>query len=380
MAEPGRLRELAALFLKLGTIGFGGPAAHIAMTHDEVVVRRRWFTDAQYADMIGMANLVPGPNSTEVAIHVGRERAGWRGLLVAGSCFILPAALIVGFLAWMYERYGTEPPGEWVLNGVKPVVIALIAQAIWLLARTTVRGVLLPLVGVAALVAAFAGVHELVILAGAGLVVAVWRSGGRLANRSGAFLPLPLLPLLGGTGTSATMSAGLAPLFFAFLWIGSVLYGSGYVLFALLQGELVDSRGWLTEQQLLDAVAVGQVTPGPLFTTATFIGFLLGGVPGAIVATVAIFLPGFVFVAITGPLIPRLRGSAVFGAFLDGVVVASLALIGWVGWVFGRDAIVDGWTAAIALVAAVLLFRWRVPSIWLVLGGALAGLLIEWIG
>jgi chromate transporter len=378
MAEPGRLRELAALFLKLGTIGFGGPAAHIAMTHDEVVVRRRWFTDAQYADMIGMSNLVPGPNSTEVAIHIGRERAGWRGLLVAGTCFILPAALIVGFLAWMYERYGTEPPGEWILYGVKPVVIALIVQAIWLLGRTTVRGVLLPVVGVVALVAAFAGVHELVILAAAGMFVAVWKAGGRLVNRTGVFLPLPLL--IGGASASGPASVGLAPLFFAFLWIGAVLYGSGYVLFALLQGELVDSRGWLTEQQLLDAVAVGQVTPGPLFTTATFIGYLLAGVPGAIVATVAIFLPAFVFVALTGPLIPRLRKSEIFGAFLDGVVVASLALIGWVAWVFGRDAIVDGWTVAIALVAAALLFRWRVPSIWLVAGGALAGLLIEWIG
>jgi chromate transporter len=377
MAERGQLRELAALFLKLGTIGFGGPAAHIAMTHDEVVVRRRWFTDAQYADMIGMANLVPGPNSTEVAIHVGRERAGWRGLVIAGVCFILPATLIMGVLAWAYERYGTKPQVEWLLYGVKPVVIALIAQAIWLLGRATLRGVLLPVVGVAALVAAFVGVPELLILATAGVFVAVWRAGGRLVGRTGALMPLPLLPFLGGTSAATTTSVGLAPLFFAFLWIGAVLYGSGYVLFALLQGELVDERAWLTEQQLLDAVAVGQVTPGPLFTTATFIGYLLAGVPGAVVATVAIFLPGFIFVAVTGPLIPRLRGSKVFGAFLDGVVVASLALIGWIAWVFGRDAIIDGWTTVIALVAALLLFRWRVSSIWLVLGGALAGLLIE---
>jgi chromate transporter len=379
VAEPGRLRELAALFLKLGTIGFGGPAAHIAMTHDEVVGRRRWFTDTQYADMIGMTNLIPGPNSTEVAMHVGRERAGGRGLVLAGVCFILPAALVMGVLAWAYERYGTEPQVEWLLYGVKPVVIAVIAQAIWLLGRATLHGALVPAIGIAALVAAFVGVPELLILVLAGVAVAVWRAGARLGGRAGSLAPLPLFPLLGGTGV-ATASVGLVPLFFVFLWIGAVLYGSGYVLLAFLQGELVDGRGWLTEQQLLDAVAIGQVTPGPLFTTATFIGYLLGGVPGAVVATVGIFLPGFVFVALTGPLIPRLRRSEVFGAFLDGVVAASLALMTWVAWVLGRDAIVDGWTVALALASALLLFRWRISPVWLILGGALAGLLIEGLG
>jgi chromate transporter len=376
VAAPGRLRDVATLFLKLGTIGFGGPAAHIAMTHDEVVVRRHWFDDRQYADMIAMSNLIPGPNSTEVAMHVGRERAGGRGLALAGVCFILPAALLMLGFAWAYERYGAEPQAEWLLYGVKPVVIALIVQAIWLLGRATLRGALVPAVGAVALVAAFVGVPELLVLVGAGLVVAVGRAGARLRG-TGVVAPLPLLAWLGGSGSGAAASVGLVPLFFQFLWIGSVLFGSGYVLVAFLQGQLVDARGWLTEQQLLDAVAIGQVTPGPLFTTATFIGYLLAGVPGAVVATVGIFLPGFVLVALTGPLIPHLRRSPVFGAFLDGVVAGSLALMVWVAWVLGRDAIVDGWTVALALVSALLLLRWRVNATWLVLGGAVAGLVIE---
>jgi chromate transporter len=377
VAAPGRLRDVAALFLKLGTIGFGGPAAHIAMTHDEVVVRRHWFDDRQYADMIAMSNLIPGPNSTEVAMHVGRERAGSRGLVLAGVCFILPAALLMLGFAWAYERYGAEPQAEWLLYGVKPVVIALIVQAIWLLGRATLRGALVPAVGSVALLAAFVGVPELLVLVGAGLVVMVVRAGARLAGGTGGLAPLPVLGLLGASGGGAAASVGLVPLFFQFLWIGSVLFGSGYVLVAFLQGQLVDARGWLTEQQLLDAVAIGQVTPGPLFTTATFIGYLLAGVPGAVVATVGIFLPGFVLVALTGPLIPRLRRSAVFGAFLDGVVAGSLALMVWVAWVLGRDAIVDGWTVALALASALLLLRRRVNATWLVLGGALAGLVIK---
>lgn len=376
MTGPGHIRDVAALFLKLGTIGFGGPAAHIAMTHDEVVVRRHWFDDRQYADMIAMSNLIPGPNSTEVAMHVGRERAGGRGLVLAGVCFILPAALLMLGFAWAYERYGAEPQAEWLLYGIKPVVIALIVQAIWLLGRATLRGALVPAVGAVALLAAFVGVPELLVLVGAGLVVAVGRAGARLGG-TGAVAPLPLLAWLGGSGSGAAASVGLVPLFFQFLWIGSVLFGSGYVLVAFLQGQLVDARGWLTEQQLLDAVAIGQVTPGPLFTTATFIGYLLAGVPGAVVATIGIFLPGFVLVALTGPLIPRLRRSPLFGAFLDGVVAGSLALMVWVAWVLGRDAIVDGWTAALALVSALLLLRWRVNATWLVLGGAVAGLVIE---
>jgi chromate transporter len=377
VAEPGHLRDVGALFLKLGTIGFGGPAAHIAMTHDEVVVRRDWFDDRQYADMIAMSNLIPGPNSTEVAMHVGRERAGGRGLVLAGACFILPAALLMLGFAWAYERYGTEPQAEWLLYGVKPVVIALIVQAVWLLGRATMRGILVPAVGVVALVAALLGVPELLVLVGAGLVVVVGRAGNRLGGGPGAVAPFPLLAFLGGGGGGAVASVGLVPIFFQFLWIGSVLFGSGYVLVAFLQGQLVDARGWLTEQQLLDAVAIGQITPGPLFTTATFVGYLLAGVPGAVVATVGIFLPGFVLVAMTGPLIPRLRRSLVFGALLDGVVAGSLALMVWVAWVLGRDAVVDGWTAALALVSALLLLRWRVSAVWLVLGGAVAGLVIE---
>jgi chromate transporter len=360
------LREVALLFLKLGTLGFGGPAAHIAMMEDEVVRRRGWIDRAAFLDLVGATNLIPGPSSTELAIHLGHRRAGWPGLLVAGACFIAPAALIVGAIAWAYTRFGALPAVEGILYGVKPVILAVVAQALWGLGRTAIKGWFLGLVGAAALTAVALGIHELVVLAVAGLLAAVWQRGRAPAlSLSCLLLPLP--------AAAAPAAFSMGSLFLVFLKIGSVLFGSGYVLLAFLRADLVERLGWLTESQLLDAVAVGQITPGPVFTTATFIGYILGGVGGAAVATAGIFLPAFVFVALSGPLVPRLRASPTAGAALDGVNVASLALMAAVSFELGRAALIDLPTIALALAAAVALIRFRVASPWLVAVGAIAG-------
>jgi len=370
-----RIRELAWVFLKLGTIAFGGPAAHIAMMEEEVVRHRQWLTREEFLDLLGATNLIPGPNSTEMAIHVGHRRGGWPGLLVAGSCFILPAALTVLGFAWGYMRFKSLPETSALLYGVKPVVIAIVLQALWGLARSAVKSRFLAAVGVAAALAAFFGANEIALLFLAGVVVAAvqWARQCRGAPPA-ALLAAPAVPIAGAAaGAAASFSLGI--LFLTFLKIGAVLFGSGYVLLAFLRADLVHRLHWMTEGQLLDAVAVGQVTPGPVFTTATFIGYVLGGLPGAAVATVGIFLPGFVFVAASGPLVPRLRRSKTAGAFLDGVNVASLALIAVVTWHLGRAAVVNVTTLVLAATSAVLLLRFRVNSLWVVVGGALVGFL-----
>jgi chromate transporter len=293
------LRELAWLFGKLGFTAFGGPAAHIAMMEDEVVRRRKWMTHERFLDLLGATNLIPGPNSTELAIHIGHARAGWSGLVVAGACFILPAVLIVAAIAWAYVRFGALPAMAGVLYGIKPVIIAVVIQALWGLGKAAVKTPFLAVVGALAVAASFAGINELAVLGAAGVIVAVGRGARR--PRASSWLPWPLLSA-GSTGATAA-AFGLWPLFLFFVKVGSVLFGSGYVLLAFLRSDLVDHLHWLTESQLLDAVAVGQVTPGPVFTTATFIGYVLGGAPGAGVATIGIFLPAFVFVAISGPLL-----------------------------------------------------------------------------
>ena len=366
--------ELAALFLKLGTTAFGGPAAHIAMMEEEVVRRRRWLSQAQFLDLLGATNLIPGPNSTEMAIHIGYLRAGWAGLLVAGACFIVPAALMVTLIAAAYLRVGTLPIGVGLLYGVKPVVIAVVAQALWRLGRAALKTPALAAVGVGATLLTVAGVNELVVLLVAGLVVVGARWIGTRRRRAWSVVPLGSLASA-GAGMTAALPFGLWPLFLVFLKIGAVLFGSGYVLLAFLRADLVTRLGWLSEAQLLDATAVGQVTPGPVFTTATFIGYILGGTVGAAVATLGIFLPAFCFVALSGPLIPRLRRSATAAAVLDGVNVGSLALMAVVTWQLGQAAIVDRVTALLAVVSAVLVFALRVNSAWLVLGGALVGAL-----
>lgn len=373
----GSLGEVTRLALKLGFIAFGGPAAHIAMLRDEVVMRRRWLTDQHFLDLLGATNLIPGPNSTEMVMHVGHERAGWRGLVAAGAGFILPAATIVLALAWLYVRYGTTPTAEWLLYGIKPVIIAVVVQALWGLLKTAVKGPFLAAVGVAVLALYLLGVDEVPLLFGGGLIVMVIRNTDRI-RRGGALPSVAFAPLVGVVlpWLAQAASAPYSPiaLFLNFLKIGSVLYGSGYVLLAFLRGDFVERLGWLTNDQLLDAVAIGQFTPGPVFTTATFVGYVVGGLHGAVLATVGIFLPSFLFVAAIGPLVPRLRSSPWMGAFLDGVNVAALGLMAAVTRELGRSAIVDPLTALLAVVAAGLLIRFKLNSAWLVLGGALAGL------
>jgi chromate transporter len=369
------LREVAALFLRLGCTAFGGPAAHIALMRQEVVVRRRWLADREFLDLLGATNLIPGPNATEMAIHLGRARAGWRGLLAAGALFILPATLIVLALAWLYVRFGTTPEATWLLYGIKPVIIAVVVQALWGLGRAAITGPLPAVVGAAVIALSLRGGNEIVLLFGGGLALWLVRNARRWVGRRSlaALLPLPL-PLLPGGSAPAAGGADLLTLFLTFLKIGSVLYGSGYVLLAFLRNDFVHRLGWLTDAQLLDAVAVGQVTPGPVFTTATFIGYLVAGLPGALLATVGIFLPSFVFVALTHPLVPRLRASTRLRDLLDGVNVAALGLMAAVTWQLGRDAVVDPLTAALALLAGVALLRFRANSTWLIAGGAAVGL------
>jgi chromate transporter len=367
------LREVAALFLKLGTIAFGGPAAHIAMMHEETVKRRKWLSDEAFLDLVGATNLIPGPNSTEMAIHIGFLRAGWRGLITGGVCFIVPAMLIVLLLAWVYVRFGAMPQARWLLYGIKPVVISIIIQALWNLGRKAVKGPLTATAALVVLVLYFIGANEIALLFAGGLAVMLVANIHRLRKRIlGAFL----VPL-GGAGILSQVSIpfNLPLLFFIFLKIGAVLYGSGYVLLAFLRADFVVRYGWLTEQQLMDAIAIGQVTPGPLFTTATFIGFILGGIPGALLATLGIFLPSFIFVAISNPLIPRMRNSLWFGGLLDGINVASLSLMAAVTWQLGMASLTDPVSVVIALVAFALLVWFKVNSTWLIVGGALTGLL-----
>jgi chromate transporter len=366
------LREVGSVFLRLGVVAFGGPAAHIAMMREELVRRRRWVSDAQFIDLLGITNLIPGPNSTEMAIHLGYLRAGPWGLVLGGVCFIGPAMLIVMALAWAYVRWGALPVATALLYGVKPVIIAIVLQAMWGLARTAVRGPLLAGAFVIAAALALAGVHELLVLFGAGGVAALLAPRRRAV--AGALAALAWATPARVMAAAAAGGVTLGTMTLVFLKIGAVLYGSGYVLLAFLRADFVERLGWLTDRQLLDAVAVGQVTPGPVFTTATFIGFLLAGWTGAVLATVAIFLPSFVFVAASRPLLPRLRGSRRAAAFLDGVNVAALGLMAAVTWQLGRAAVVDPLTAALALAAAVLLMRTRVNSVWLLAAGGALGL------
>ena len=407
--QRGSLSEVAGVFLKLGCIAFGGPAAHIAMMRQELVQRRRWLSDARFMDLLGATNLIPGPNSTEMAIHLGFLRAGWPGLLVAGTLFILPAMTIVLALAWAYVSFGSLPQAQWLLYGIKPVIIAIVAQALYGLARTALKGPVLIAAAAGVLVLYLLGLNELVLLFGGGALALlalllqrrlvhrppsnpttapafVWPGGG-LGAPSAATVASTT-----GAGATLSLAAGaavpfsLAALFLTFLKIGSVLYGSGYVLLAFLRGDFVERLGWLTDQQLLDAVSVGQFTPGPVFTTATFVGYLAGtaagggqdvglGVLAALLATLGIFLPSFVFVALSGPLVPRLRRWPLTGLLLDGVNAAALGLMAAVTVELGRAALVDPLTIFLAVAALAVLVRWKVNSAWLVLGGGAIGLL-----
>jgi chromate transporter len=376
-----RLVELTQLFLKLGIIGFGGPAAHIAMMEDEVVTRRNWMSRDHFLDIVGATNLIPGPNSTEMTMHVGYHRAGWPGLIVAGSCFILPAVLITAALAWGYVQFGSLPQVAPFLIGIKPAILVIILGAVWKLGQKALKGWRLAVIGIGVLAAVFLGVNEVIALLGGGLIGMLWlRLSERWLGQAAALL-LPIPGLRGGLADH--LQAGQPPnlweLFLFFLKIGSILYGSGYVLVALLEGGLVHDLGWLTQQQLLDAIAIGQFTPGPVLSTATFIGYLILGPPGAIVATAGIFLPSFIFVGLLNPIIPRLRQLSWTAAFLDAVNISAVALILAVLINLGRTTL-TAWPAwVIAILATVATFRFKLSSAWVVLGGAVLGWLVSWL-
>jgi chromate transporter len=373
--EQVSLAELAFVFLKLGATTFGGPAAHIAMMEDEFVRKRHWITEAEFLDRLAAASLIPGPSSTEVAIFIGQSKRGWAGLLVGGCCFIIPAAVLVTLIAAVYARYGSLPQVAGILYGIEPAVIAIILQALWSLSRTAIKTTVLAVIGAAAVVLNAVGVAPLIVLAIAGIAscAAVW-----FKKRGGvALLAIPQFKqfgfLLGTASAVATAPVSLVRLFLSFLKIGAVVFGSGYVLLAFLRTEFIDHLHWLTEKQLIDAVAVGQFTPGPVFTTATFIGYLVAGIPGALLATIGIFLPGFVLVASSGPLIPKVRRSTPASAILDGVVAGSLALMAVVAWQLGRASVIDWITFAILVTSVTLLLRYRINSALLIGGAALIG-------
>jgi chromate transporter len=392
-----RLWGLLALFLKLGAISFGGPAAHIALMEDEVVRKRRWITRQQFLDMLGLTNLIPGPNSTEMAISVGFARAGWAGLALAGAGFIAPAALITAAVAWAYVRFGTLPLAESLLAGVKPAVIAVIAIAVWRLGKIAVRDAGLGVLGALALIAFLVKLSPLAILAGGGVIgmAAQHIPNLRRANGSGrstlsagflflkkSFLYPTLLSglLLGASAAAALPLPKRVPLVrlgWFFLKVGAVLYGGGYVLFAFVEQGLVRDHHWLTQPQVLDAIAIGQFTPGPVLSTATFIGYLLGGGWGAVVATLAIFLPSFLYIAALGPILPKLRRSSWMASFLDSVNVCAVALMAGVTLRLAADAL-RGWPMwVIAFGALAVLWKWKVNPAWVVLGGGLAGMLLS---
>ncbi len=365
------LKDIAKLFLRLGFIGFGGPAAHIAMMQEEVVIKRNWLTQQHFLDLLGATHLIPGPNSTEMAIHIGHEKGGWKGLIVAGLCFILPAVFITGGLAWLYKQYGQLPEVQPFVYGIKPAIIAIILGAIFPLAKKALQSTALVIIGVVVLLLSLLDFNEIYLLFGAGFMALFWRAF-RNKNNLTALFPLPILKITKSTLLTATN----ANLFWIFLKIGAVLYGSGYILFAFLDTELVATR-LLSRQALVDAIAVGQFTPGPVFSAVTFIGYQINGWSGAVVSTIAIFLPSFVFVALLNPLVKKMRNNKPFAVFLDAVNVASVAVIVAVCCEMGKETITEWRTVLIALLSMIMVFRFqKMNSAFVVVGGAVLGYLL----
>lgn len=373
MEHKADLKDIACLFLKLGIIGFGGPAAHIALMQEEIVTKRKWLTEQHFLDLIGATSLIPGPNSTEMAIHIGQEKGGWKGLIIAGLCFILPAVFITGIFAFLYKQYGQLPEIQPFIYGIKPAIIAIIFGGIFPLAKKSLKSNELIIIGIIVLLGSLLKINEIYLMFGAGffaLFLAYLRN--RKQNNLNCFLPLTVLQI-----TSTTIiSASNVNLFWIFLKIGAILYGSGYVLFAFLDTELV-STGLLTRQQLIDAIAVGQFTPGPVFSSVTFIGYQINGLTGAIVSTIAIFLPSFFFVALLNPIVKKMRNSKLFSVFLDAVNVASVVIIGAVCFEMGKDTITDWRTILIAVLSIAITFGYKkLNSVFVVLGGSLIGYLL----
>lgn len=375
-----KVKEVAFLFLKLGTVAFGGPAAHIAMMENEVVKKKKWLTREDFLDLLGATNLIPGPNSTELAIHIGYRQGGWQGLLIAGICFILPAYFIVSVIAKFYVTYGRLPAVLGILYGIKPVIIAIIIKALLNLAKSALKNKTLICLTVFTIILNLFGLNELIVLFGGGIFMVLKQllSKNTIKNNLKIFYYLPFTTAFSSTliNTDKVSSFGLYPLFLVFLKVGAVLFGSGYVLLAFLQADLVEHFGWLSQQQLLDAITVGQFTPGPVFTTATFIGYVLAGWQGASLATIGIFLPSFLFVAVTAPFIPKLRKSAVLSAFLDGVNAAAVSLMVVVTLKLISGAFVDYITIILGIISIYLLFFTKINSIWLILSGGIVGYLV----
>lgn len=375
--QKNRLKEIAQVFFKLGTTAFGGPAAHVAMMDDEIVKKRKWIDKDKFLDLYGATNLLPGPNSTELAIHLGYERGGWLGLIIAGASFILPAMLIVMAFAAIYVKFGTLPEVSGIMYGIKPVIIAVILQALIRLGQSAIKNISTGILGAFIIILSFIGFHEILLLAIAGIIMMVITNHHKL-KKTKISVFVPFFPIAAFTSKAITEnSVTLTSMFLIFLKIGSVLYGSGYVLLAFLEADFVHRYGVLTSQQLLDAVSVGQFTPGPVFTTATFIGYLIQGTPGAIVATVGIFLPAFLLVGLVNPYISKLRSSSWISGILDGVNVASWGLMAVVSWKLGVSAIIDIPTTILAVLALIIVFKYKVNTAWLVLGGGFVGLLVS---
>jgi chromate transporter len=367
------LKELTKLFLKLGIIGFGGPAVHIAMMEEEVVRKRKWMDDQHFLDLVGATNLIPGPNSTEMSMHIGNERAGWRGLIVAGCCFIVPAVIITGAFAWAYQQYGQLPQVQQFIYGIKPAIIAVIVATMIVLGKKALKNVTLGIIGVISAIAVLAGMNEIYVLFGAGLIGILIYFFKKNQTIHG-IIPFTLLQIGSYTGETSSLK-----LFLIFLKVGAILYGSGYVLFAFLDAELV-AKGLLSKQQLIDAIAVGQFTPGPVFSSATFIGWQIGGIGGAIAATIGIFLPSFLFVALLNPIIPRLRSSKLMTAFLDTVNIASIAIILSVIIEMGKETLLDWRTILIAVIGFFVTFYFKkLNTAFVVLGGAVLGYALSFI-
>src|SRR5208283_1859842 len=369
-----RLKEVALLFLRVGATAFGGPAAYIAIMQRETVRKRGWVDDQKFLDMLGISNLIPGPTATEMALYLGLERAGWLGYLASGLLFIIPGMIATIALAWGYVVYGSLPAVGWILYGVKPVIIAIVIQALWDLGKKGVKDPLTAAVGAAAIAAYLFGLNAIAVLFAGAAIVLLFQSGKRFWPRVSAFFLLsPLLPLKITELSTDKVPFKQTTLFLTFLKIGALIYGGGYVLFAFINSEFVSHLGWLTHQQLLDAIAVGQITPGPVFSSATFVGYLMGGWQSALLATLAIFLPAFVFVALASRILPSIRKAWWAGALLDGVNVSALGLMAAVTYQLGRAAIIDWFTIALTIVTLVLVLKVKINSTWLILGGALLG-------
>ncbi len=375
-----RLKEVALLFLRLGATAFGGSAAYIAIMQQETVTKRRWVDDQKFLDMLGISNLIPGPTATEMALYIGLEHAGWLGYLASGLLFIIPGMLITIAVAWAYVRYAALPAVGWLLYGIKPVIIAIIIKALWDLGRKGVKGPLTAIVGAAAVAAYLLGLNALAVLFAGAAVVLIFQSGKHFGQHPLSLLMLsPILPLKLPALAADKVPFKQTTLFLTFLKIGALIYGGGYVLYAFFNSEFVSHLGWLTHQQLLDAIAVGQVTPGPVFSSATFVGYLMGGWQSALLATLAIFLPAFFVVALASRILPSIRKSWWAGALLDGVNVSALGLMAAVTWQLGRTAVIDWFTIVLMILALVLALRVKINSTWLILGGAVIGIAYKFL-